>query len=161
MNSNWQNLLVAWISIICNTNHVRRLWSTFQRISLTVTLADGKFSERHVVLTPIEHPMSRMSLIFPEYCWWCCSIALTQFPRIIWFASSNEEAYGIARLVNRHGHVCSLCFCCGLPFDMQLESKIVSFQLQYFQLNYTYDLSSFTKFSFLRSIFSVKWSSVD
>jgi len=70
------------------------------RIGLTVTLAEGNLSARNLVLTPTEHPISRMSLIMvvPEYCRWCCSIAWSQFPRTTWFASSTVEALGIARL---------------------------------------------------------------
>lgn len=65
-----------------------------------MTLAKGNLSARNFVLTPTEHPISRMSPIveFPEYCRWWLSIAWSQFPRTIWFASSRDEASGIARL---------------------------------------------------------------
>lgn len=65
-----------------------------------MTFAVGNLSARYLELTPTEHPMSRMSSILDvcECCRWCCSIALSQFPRRIWVASSTEEAVGIARL---------------------------------------------------------------
>lgn len=68
---------------------------------LTVSLAAGNLSARYLVLTPTEHPISRMSLMMTscEYFLWCSSIAFSQFPRTIWLASSREEVYGIARLI--------------------------------------------------------------
>lgn len=69
-------------------------------LKLTMTLAVGNLSARNLELTPTEHPMSRMSPIIDvcECCRWCCSIALSQLPRIICVASSTDEAVGIARL---------------------------------------------------------------
>ena len=59
-----------------------------------MNLAKGNLVARQRVLNPIEHPISRTSLMMQlfECMLWCCSMASSHFPRIISFASSAEAS---------------------------------------------------------------------